>query len=129
MPNVNHIYNDSGRRLIIDKLLTGDQSQTWKRSPSMELGRLAHGNKYGVDFTDTIEFMSIDEVPKPEKVAYAQCVCDHRPLKPEKYRVRIVVGGDKLDFEVDAVSPSINLVEFKLLLNSVISEAKQGVNL
>ena len=88
----------------------------------MELGRLAQGNKYNVSSTNTIEFIHLHQVPTKEKVTYAQCVCDHCPLKPEPHRIRLFVGGDKLDCEVDAGAPSTNLVEFKMLLNSFISE-------
>ena len=92
----------------------------------MELGRLAQGNKYGVQSTDTIDFIFPHEVPKGEKVTYAQCVCDHRPLKPEPVRVQIVVGGDCLDCSIDSGSPATNLLEFKLLVNSIISDADKG---
>ena len=122
--HVNHIYDDKGQRLSINKLLTGSQAPIWNKSLSNETGRLAQGNKHGVSSTDTIEFITVDLVPHKEKNTYAQCVCDHRPLKPEPYRIRIVVGGDKLDCEIDSGAPSTNLVEFKLLLNSVISGAK-----
>ena len=103
MPNINHIYDDKGKRLSLENLLHGPQVAIWTKSLSMELGRLAKGNKYGVKITDTIEFIPIDLVPKNDKVTYAQCVCDHRPLKPEKYRIRLVVGGDKLDCDIDLV--------------------------
>ena len=121
-----HIYDASGKRLTIDKLIKGDNKETWLRSLSMEFGRLAQGNIHGVQSTDTIDFIAYHEVPSNEKVTYAQCVCDHRPLKPEKFRVRIVVGGDKLDCHIDAGAPSTNLAEFKMLVNSVISEHKHG---
>ena len=126
MPSVNHIYDSAGRRLTVEKLINGPQAQVWNKSLSMELGRLAQGNQYNVSSTDTIEFIHQHQVPPKEKVTYAQCICDHRPLKPEPHRIRLVVGGDKLDCDVDAGAPSTNLVEFKILLNSVISESKQG---
>ena len=46
---------------------------------------------------------------------------DIRPLKEEKYRVRITVGGDKLNFCGDASSVAASLATVKLLLNSVVS--------
>ena len=46
---------------------------------------------------------------------------DIRPLKEEKYRVRITVGGDKLDFCGDASSVAASLATVKNLLNSVVS--------
>ena len=44
-----------------------------------------------------------------------------RPLKDEKYRVRITVGGDKFDFCGYASSVAASLATVKLLLNSVVS--------
>ena len=46
---------------------------------------------------------------------------DIRPLKEEKYRIRITGGGDKLDFCGDASSVAASLATVKLLLNSVVS--------
>ena len=53
-------------------------------------------------------------------------VCDHRPLKTEKHRVRLTIGGDKLECTFDTASPAASLLETKLLLNSVISDAAKG---
>ena len=46
---------------------------------------------------------------------------DIRPLKEEKYHVRITVGGNKLDFCGDASAVAASLATVKLLLNSVVS--------
>ena len=46
---------------------------------------------------------------------------DIRPLKDEKYRVRITVGGDKLDFCGDASSMTASVATLKILLNSEVS--------
>ena len=54
-------------------------------------------------------------------------VCDHRPLKSVPWRVRIVVGGDRLSYPDDPTSPSCGLLETKIILNSAISDAKRGV--
>ena len=96
------------------------------RSLSNEWGRLAQGNKYGVQSTDTIDFIFKHEVPTGCRVTYATYVVDYRPLKDEPYRVRITVGGDRLVYLDDAGSPAANLMETKLLVNSTISHAKQG---
>ena len=53
-------------------------------------------------------------------------ICDVRPLKSEKNRVRLTVGGDKLDFEDDPSSPAAALLDIKIHLNSVISDAHKG---
>ena len=47
-------------------------------------------------------------------------------MKDEPYRVRITVGGDRLDYEDDAGSSAANLLETKILLNSIISDARKG---
>ena len=51
-------------------------------------------------------------------------VCNCRPLKEEKHRVRIIVGGDKLPCNDDAGSLAADLLETKILLNSTISDAE-----
>ena len=53
-------------------------------------------------------------------------VCDIRPLKGEKFRVRLTVGGDRLPYSDDTASPAATLLETKLLLNSTISQSAQG---
>ena len=56
-----------------------------------------------------------------KKVIYGRLVVDIRPLKEEKYCVRITVGGDKLDFCGDASSVAASLATVKLLPDSVVS--------
>ena len=51
--------------------------------------------------TDTMEFIKKADVPKHEKVTYANFGCDFRPLKSEKHRVRMTIGGDKLEYADD----------------------------
>ena len=53
-------------------------------------------------------------------------VCDYRPLKDEKWKFRLVVGGDKLPYELDAGSPAASIPETKMLAYSVISDAGKG---
>lgn len=53
-------------------------------------------------------------------------VCDYKPLKDEKHRVRMTVGGDRLPCYQDAGSPAADLLETKILLDSVISYARTG---
>ena len=124
--HLNQLYTPSGKKETIDSLLKGDNSAIWERSLSNEWGRLAQGNNLGVKGTNTISFISKSEVPTDKKVTYASFVCDYRPLKQEAYRVRITVGGDKLPYEEDAGAPAANLLETKILLNSVISDAAKG---
>ena len=112
-----HIYED-GKKLTLDKLLLKDE--VWQQSLSNELGRVMQGVGSRIVGTDTMEFISKDKIPYNKKVTYANFVCDHRPLKEEKYRVRMTIGGDKLEYQHETPSPTASLIETKLLLNSVI---------
>ena len=123
--NINHIYNIHGHKESIDGLLNGPEAPIWKQSLSNELGRLAQGIG-DIKGSDCIDFIPKQQVPSNKKVTYANMVCDYRPLKQEKYRVRLTVGGDKLDYDQDATSPAASLIETKLLLNSVISDSARG---
>ena len=51
---------------------------------------------------------------------------DYRPTKPDPYRTRITVGGDKLIYPDDPGSPTTDMVESKVLINSTISDGKKG---
>lgn len=42
------------------------------------------------------------------------------------WQIRRVVSGDKLEYKFDSGSPAANMLETKLLFNSVISDASKG---
>ena len=90
------------------------------------MGQISTKNIHNVSYTDTIEFIPFTDVPSNRDVTYARFVCDHRPLKAEPWRVRVVVGGDRLSYHEDPRSPAASLLETKILLNSIISDAKRG---
>ena len=60
---VNHIYDNTGKRLSLKTLLQGTDADIWNKRFSMELGSLAQGNDYGVKATDTIDFIDAHEIP------------------------------------------------------------------
>ena len=122
---VHHIYNEHGKRESIETLMKKNPEK-WGKAWSNEWGRLAQGNENNVVFTDTIEFILKSDVLPTNAVTYASFVCDYRPLKSEPYRVRIVVGGDKLSYGEDAASPATDMLETKILLNSTISDSDAG---
>ena len=126
-PSINHIYNKStGKRETLDTLRALSNGTVWERALSNEWGWLASRNKYNVTSTNTIKFIHYHEVPAGRDVTYASFVCDHRPLKSEPWRVCIVVGGDCLSYADNPGSQAASLVETKILLNSVISDAHKG---
>ena len=57
---------------------------------------------------------------------HANFIYDYRLLKEEKYRVHIIVGGDKLPYEDNAAFLAANLLENKVLIKSTILDAKKG---
>ena len=124
--SANHIYDKNGRKETVDTLIHGENKRIWIQALSNELGRLLQGNDAGVKSTDCMEFISKHEIPEGRKVTYANFVCDHRPLKTEPFRIRLVVGGDRLEYADDTGSPAASMLETKMLVNSVISNADEG---
>ena len=47
-------------------------------------------------------------------------------MKEEAYWIRITVGGDRLPYEEDARALTANLLETKILINSVVLDAAKG---
>ena len=121
-----HIYNKkTGKKEIIRSLLNNPATaEIWSNSASNEFGRLMKGNDNGVQWTDTMEPCMLHAIPNEKAITYASIVCDERPNKTEKYRSRLVVGGDKLPYHHDCAAPAANLLEAKLIFNSTISQHK-----
>ena len=120
----NHIYKEDGKKETIDSLITGKSKDMWLRSLSNDWGRLAQGNIHGVKGTDTIKFISKNNIPSNKNVTYASFIYNFRLLKEEQYRARITVGRDNLEYSYDAGSLAANLLETKIIINSVISDKK-----
>jgi hypothetical protein len=118
--------------LSLDKLLRGPHAQQWNNGLSNEIGRLAQGigkNRVPaqqIKGSNTIVFIRKHQVPKGKSVTYANFVCAYRPLKDDPFRVRMTVGGDKLSYPDDPSSPSAALIDTKIMINSVISDADCG---
>ena len=110
----------------IDKLITTTCSKdVWLRALDNELGRLAQGfspNK--IQGTNTLCFVHKNHIPVNKKMTHTNFVCDLQPLKEEMYRVRMTVGGDKLDYPHETASPTAASLDTKLIINSTISDHK-----
>jgi hypothetical protein len=92
---------------------------------SNELGRISQGIR-DVAGTNTAFFIDLTSIPKDRKIAYGKLVCDFKPNKTEKHRVRLTVGGDRLDYSGDTATSTADITTFKNLFNSTLSttEAK-----
>ena len=116
------INPDTGVSLEYRHLIQGPDKYIWVKALENYFERLAQGVKDRMPTgNSTIFFIHPSDIPTHKKVTYGRLVVDIRPLKQEKYRVRITVGGDKLDFCGDASSVAASLAIVKLLLNSVVS--------
>jgi hypothetical protein len=48
-------------------------------------------------------------------------ICHYKPHKKEKERVRLTVGGDRLDYSGEVATSSADNKTFKILINSMLS--------
>ena len=118
-----HTYNDVYKNLCMDELIKCEQGDIRDRLLSNGWGRLDQGNKHGLISTDTVECIYLFEVPTDREVTYVSFVCYHWLLKIKLWRVRLLVGGNRLPYVTDTGSSTSNLILTKNLLNSTISDA------
>ena len=90
------------------------------------MGKLSQGNDDRVKANYCVDFLHHWGVPNDRKSVYENFVCYCRPLKSYQYRIRFLLGGDKPDYAFDAGSPTSSMLETKILVDSVISDAKEG---
>ena len=97
--------------------------ETWTNANAKEIGRLAQGIPGVVEGTDTFNFIKYEQIPNERKpdVTYARICCNLRPEKEDPYRVRITVGGDRINYPFDVGTPTADMQLVKLLFNSIIS--------
>ena len=112
--SLNYLYNSVGKKETVDILTTGLMKDRWIKAISNKFGRLTHDNKHGVSYTDTIQFISKQDVPPDKKVTYASFIFDYHSLKEERYRCCIIVAGDKYTTGQDTTSPVASLRKQKL---------------
>jgi hypothetical protein len=122
----------TGQAETLDTLLRGPAKPIWTTSLSNEWGRCTNGlskqrtAKTTIKGNQTMVFIKPHQVPLGRKVTYANFVCTMRPGKSKVYRVRMTIGGDRLEAFQDVRSPAVGIVDTKLHLNSTISDADEG---
>jgi hypothetical protein len=87
---------------------------------SNELGRICQGIR-DVAGTNTAFFIALHNIPNDRKITYGKLVCDFKPNKTEKHRVRLTVGGDRLDYSGDTSTSTADITTFKILIKSTLS--------
>jgi hypothetical protein len=65
--------------------------------------------------------VELKSIPKDRKITYGKIVCDYKPHKKEKERVRLTVGGDRLYYSGDVATSTADITTFKILINSTLS--------
>jgi hypothetical protein len=92
----------------------------WTRGFGNECGRLFQGIR-DIPGTDTCFFIDLKNIPDDRKIIYGKIVCDNKPHKKEKERVRLTVGSDILDYSGDVATSTAVITTFKILINSTLS--------
>jgi hypothetical protein len=97
-----------------------DLQPLWKRGSGNEADHIFQGIR-DIPGTDTCLFLELTNIAKYIKIKYSKIVCDYKPHKKEKERVRITVGGDRLDYSGDVATSTADITTFKILINSTLS--------
>jgi hypothetical protein len=98
----------------------------WKRGFENEDGRLFQGIR-DIPGTDTCFFIKLTNIPKDRHITYRKKVCDYKPHKKEKERVRLTVGSDRLDYSSDVATSTADITTLKILINITLSTADATV--
>jgi hypothetical protein len=115
------IHPITGKEMEYTALMKDPQLQPlWTRGLGNERGRLFQGIR-DIAGTDTCLFIKLTNVPKNRKITYGKIVCDYKPHKKEKERVRLSVGGDRLDYSGDVATSTADITTFKILINITLS--------
>jgi hypothetical protein len=88
------IHPTTGKEMEYTALMKDPQLQPlWPRGFGNNCGRLFQGIR-DIAGTDTFFFIKLTNIPKDRKITYGKIVCDYKPHKKERERVRLTVGGD-----------------------------------
>jgi hypothetical protein len=111
----------TGREMEYSALMKDPRLQPlWTRGFGRECGRLFQGIQ-DIPETDTCVFTTLKNIPHDRNITYGKLVCDYKPHKQEKERVRLTVGGDILDYSGDVATSMADITAFKILINSTLS--------
>jgi hypothetical protein len=69
---------------------------------------------------NTFFFVELTNIPKDRKITYGKPVCDYKQNKTATYRIRLTVGGDRLDYTVEVATSTADITTFRILINSTL---------
>jgi hypothetical protein len=111
----------TGKEMEYSALMKDPRLQPlWMQGFGNECVRLFQGI-WDIPGTDTCFFIELKTIPKDRKITYGKIVCDYKPHKKEKERVRLTVGGDRLDYSGDIATSTADITTFKILINGTLS--------
>jgi hypothetical protein len=115
-------HSVTGETLNLRKLLQNPDTQPdWKKGSYNEYGRLFQGHKGGVKGTATYFFIPHSAVPKVRIPTYVKFVCAYKPHKADAHRVRMTVGGVRIEYPGEVATKTADLTVTKAILNSICS--------
>ena len=116
---------DTGELAEYKQLLLTSDGPLWDHSGVEEWGRLVEGcPPAGIpvsEGTKTCRFVKKSSIPKDRKITYPRVVVADRPQKTQTRRVRVTVGGDRIDYPGEVSTKTSDITTVKILLNSTIS--------
>jgi hypothetical protein len=114
------IHPVTGKEMEYPALMKDPRLQPlFTRGFGNECGCLFQGIR-DIGGTDTCFFINLTNIPKDRKITISKIVCDYKPHKKEKERVRLTVGGDRLDYSGDVATSTADITTFKILINSTL---------
>jgi hypothetical protein len=115
------IHPVTGKGMEYSALMKDPRLQPlWTRGFGNECGWLFQGIR-DIPGTDICFFIKLKNTPKYRKITCRKIICDYKPHKKEKERVRLTVGGDRLDYSGDVATSTADITTFKILINSTLS--------
>ena len=117
------IDNEMGEPLkYIDLIKHPKHKQVWLKSTANKLGNLAQCVGGRVKGTDTIQFVSRNQVPNGRKITYAWIVClIHHKKTKNPYQTWITISRERLEYSGETAAPTADVTTSKVLFNSVVS--------
>jgi hypothetical protein len=108
------IHPITGKEMEYSALMKDPRLQPlWTRGFGNECGRLFQGIR-DIPGTDTCFFIKLTNILKDRKITYGKIVCDYKPYKKEKERVRLTLCGDRLDYSGDVTTSTADINELHL---------------
>ena len=115
---------DTGKLLEYRQLLRDPKhTEIWTKAGANEFGRLAQGVGGRLNGTNTIFFVHKHKIPQDrlKDVTYIKFVASVCTEKNDPYRIRATLGGNLIHYPDDVGTPTADLLQIKIFLNSVIS--------